>query len=65
MELLPSADPLWTVRQTSAWLSMTEQALRCMLRRGQIPAEVVVRIGRRVRFKPADLRAWIARCRVA
>lgn len=59
MELLPTPEPLWTVRQTSAWLSMTQEALRCMLRRNQVPAGVIVRIGRRIRFKPAALRAWI------
>lgn len=44
---------------TDAWLSMTQEALRCMLRRNQVPAGVIVRIGRRIRFKPAALRAWI------
>ena len=63
MELLPPVDSLWTVRQTSTWLCMSEQALRCMLRRNQIPEEAVIRIGRRVRFRPGPLRAWINRCR--
>jgi predicted DNA-binding transcriptional regulator AlpA len=65
MELLQHAESLWTVRQTSAWLSMSEQALRCMLRRNQIPNDVVVRIGRRVRFRSAALRAWVDRCKTA
>ncbi len=55
------ADSLWTVRQLSAWLSMTEHAVRCMLRRHQIPLEATVRIGRRVRFRPEAIRAWIQR----
>src|SRR5260221_14660379 len=55
------ADSLWTVRQLSAWLSMTEHGVRCMLRRRHIPLEATVRIGRRVRFRPEAIRAWIQR----
>lgn len=61
MELLAPADALWTVRQASAWLSLTEHALRTMLRRNQLPAEAIVRIGRRIRFRSAELRAWLQR----
>jgi excisionase family DNA binding protein len=61
MELLPPVDPLWTVRQASAWLAVSEHALRCMLRRHQLPAEAVVRIGRRVRFRSEALRLWVRR----
>jgi excisionase family DNA binding protein len=61
MELLPPADPLWTIRQACAWLSLTEHALRTMLRRNQLPAEAVVRLGRRIRFKSAKLRDWVER----
>ncbi len=61
MELLPPAEPLWTIRQASAWMSMTERALRCMLHRRQVPLEVIVRIGRRIRFRPSELRAWVQR----
>ena len=61
MEALPPADPLWTVRQASAWLAVSEHALRCMLRRNQIPTEAIFRIGRRVRFRSEALRLWVKR----
>jgi predicted DNA-binding transcriptional regulator AlpA len=61
MELLPPVEPLWTIRQASSWMSMTERALRCMLHRRQVPRDVMVRIGRRIRFRPSELRAWIQR----
>jgi len=61
MELLPPADPLWTIPQACSWLSLTEHALRTMLRRNQLPAEAVVRIGRRIRFKSTTLCAWVER----
>ena len=61
MELLPPAEPLWTIRQASAWMSMSDRALRCMLHRRQVPDELIVRIGRRIRFRPDALRAWIQR----
>ena len=61
MELPPSIEPLWNIRQASEWLSMSERALRCMLQRNQIPKAVIIRIGRRIRFRAAPLRAWIER----
>jgi hypothetical protein len=60
MEKLPD-DGLWDVRQAGRWLSLSEHALRTMLRRNQLPAEAVVRIGRRIRFRVDLLRAWILR----
>ena len=54
-------DGLWTVRQASAWLAVSEHALRCMLRRNQLPQEAIVRIGRRVRFRSEALRLWVKR----
>ena len=61
MELLPPAEPLWTIRQASEWLSMSERALRCMLQRNQVPRDVIIRIGRRIRFRAGAMRAWIQR----
>ena len=61
MELLPSVEPLWNIRQASEWLSMSERALRCMLQRNQVPQDVIIRIGRRIRFRAGPLRAWIQR----
>jgi excisionase family DNA binding protein len=54
-------DGLWDVRQAGRWLSLTEHAVRTMLRRNQLPAEAIVRIGRRIRFRSAELRAWLNR----
>ncbi len=52
-------DKLWTVKQAADWLSLTEHALRTMLRRNQIPLDATLRIGRRIRFRSDALRAWI------
>ncbi len=52
-------DRLWTVKQASTWLSLTEHALRSMLRRDQLPREAIVRMGRRIRFRSNALRGWI------
>jgi len=52
------SDDVWmTVEQAASHLSMTEQALRLMLRRGRVPH---FRVGeRRIRFSRADLDQWI------
>ena len=41
----PPAVPekLWTVKQAAEWLSITEQSLRTMLKRRQIPAQAINR----------------------
>jgi excisionase family DNA binding protein len=46
------------LRPKDTWktLGLSERTLRTLTRRGQIPC---VRIGRSVRYDPADLRAWI------
>ena len=54
-------EPLWTVAQAARWLSLTEHAMRTMFRRRQIPAEAVVRLGRRIRFRSDVLRGWVLR----
>lgn len=43
----------------AAMLDVSSQALRSMVRRGQVPADAIVRIGTRVRFKAAAIAAWI------
>ncbi len=55
------ADGLWTVRQASQWLSVTELSLRTMLKRREIPGELLLKIGRRVRFRSDLFRAWVLR----
>jgi hypothetical protein len=51
-------DGLWTVRQACEWLSMTELSLRTMLKRRQIPPEIILKLGRRIRFRSDLLRDW-------
>jgi hypothetical protein len=58
-------DGLWNIRQACDWLSMTELSLRTMLKRREIPAEIVVKIGRRVRFRSDLLRDWVLKQRSA
>ena len=63
----PQLDPrgvLLTMVGNANWvqvLRVSERALRCMLQRNQIPKDVIIRIGRRIRFRAAPLRAWIER----
>jgi excisionase family DNA binding protein len=47
---------LLTARQAARALSISERTLWSLTKSGQIPA---VRIGRAVRYDPADLRRWI------
>jgi excisionase family DNA binding protein len=58
-------DGLWNIRQTCEWLSVTELSLRTMLKRREIPAEIIVKIGRRVRFRSDLLKAWVLKQRSA
>ena len=51
-------DGLWNIRQACEWLSVTEHSLRTMLKRREIPAEIILKLGRRVRFRSDLLRAW-------
>jgi hypothetical protein len=58
-------DGLWTVRQASEWLSITELSLRTMLKRRQIPPDIILKLGRRVRFRSDLLREWALKQRSA
>ena len=51
-------DGLWSVRQACEWLSLTEHSLRTMLKRREIPPEIILKLGRRVRFRSDLLRDW-------
>ena len=53
-----SKDGLWSVRQACEWLSVTEHSLRTMLKRREIPPEIILKLGRRVRFRSDLLREW-------
>lgn len=56
--LVPRKDGLWNVRQACEWLSVTEHSLRTMLKRREIPPEIILKLGRRVRFRSDLLREW-------
>ena len=56
-------DGLWTVRQACEWLSVSELSLRTMLKRREIPPEIILKLGRRVRFRSDLLREWAIQLR--
>jgi excisionase family DNA binding protein len=58
-------DGLWNIRQACDWLSVTELSLRTMLKRREIPTEIIVKLGRRVRFRSDLLRDWVLKQRSA
>ena len=47
---------LWTCREAAKALGISERKLWDVTNQGAIPC---VRIGRAVRYDPADIRAWI------
>ena len=59
------SDGLWTVRQASQWLSVTELSLRTMMKRREIPGELLLKIGRRVRFRSDLFKSWVLQQRSA
>lgn len=59
------AEKLWTIREVAGWLSMTEMAVRAMLKRRQFPQAALLKFGRRVRFRSDILRDWALRQRSA
>ena len=57
----PEKQELWTVEECAAWLRITPEALRCRLKRDQIPRDVYVHLGRSVRFVAERVRIWLLR----
>jgi len=53
---------LLTAREAAKGLNVCEKTLWTLTKNGEIPA---VRIGRAVRYDPADLRAWIEKAKSA
>jgi len=53
---------LWTVEEFANYLRVTVGAARAMIRRGQVPAEAVLRIGKRIRVRSAVIRGWVTKC---
>ena len=53
------AETLWTIDEAAAWLKMSPDAVRCRLKRGWFPPNVVVHLGRSVRFIVERLKEWV------
>ena len=51
-------EPLWSAEQARTYLNISPRSLWSRTRRGEIPC---IRIGRCVRYDPADLRAYVER----
>jgi excisionase family DNA binding protein len=51
-------EALWTVHDLQQYLRVGRTLAWTLIARGEIP---VVRVGRAVRLRPADVRAWTAR----
>ena len=58
----PIVERLLTYKQAGGLLGVTERTIWTFVDRGELPA---VRFGRSVRIDPADLRAYIDRCKTA
>ena len=56
------AEQLWTVADVCAFLRVGRNAVYSMAARHELPS---IRVGTRVRFLPADVRAWLERQRLA
>jgi hypothetical protein len=52
-------DTLWTLQDLATFLRITLGAARKIVSRGQLPAEAVVRIGRRIRIRSAIVQRWL------
>ena len=60
-----TSETLWTLEDFAAWLRITVMAARAMLRRRELPAEAVLKIGRRVRLRAEIIKAWVLKRRPA
>lgn len=54
-------EPLLTLEQVATLLGVRPRRVYELVWHRGLPA---VRIGRRLRFRPEDLRAWLERCRI-
>src|SRR5262245_19071786 len=55
----PAEQSLWAIPDVAQFLKVTVKAVRCMLQRRVIPESCLLKIGRRVRFRPELLRTWV------
>lgn len=51
--------PLWAVSDLASFLNITEEGVRGMRKRGEIPEGCIVKIGRRIRFYPSEVYSWL------
>lgn len=58
----PIVERLLTYREAGKLLGVTDRTIWTLVDQGELPA---VRFGRSVRIDPADLRAYIDRCKTA
>src|SRR5206468_370898 len=57
---MPQAqETLWTIDEFSAWMKITPMATRAMLRRHNLPANAIVKVGRRVRIIARIVQEWV------
>lgn len=57
--LLPTSEPLWTVRELAGFLQISPSTLYRMVDRGEVPAVRMGSTGRTVRFRRAAIEAWL------
>ena len=53
----PTLEPLLTLRETAALLSVSEKSVRRLVANQRIPC---LRVGRQLRFVPSDLLRWVS-----
>ncbi len=56
MKDTPSTDTLWTVPDVAAYLRMSRKHVYRLVELGELPH---IKIGRCVRFDPADIATWL------
>jgi excisionase family DNA binding protein len=57
MAAVPEGE-LFTLKEVAAWMKITVEMVRAMIKRGELPA---VRVGRLLRIRHEDLDAFLAR----
>ena len=50
---------LWGIPTSAHYLRLSENALRCRIKRGQFPKGTLVYVGRSVRFVATRLNDWV------
>lgn len=53
------SDRLLTVDEAAEYLRLTPGAIYTMRYRGEAPASLAIKVGRRLVFRPADLDRWM------